>query len=169
MTNPAGNILGVRLRRETGFKFSVAGGKEGLFIPIESGFQTAPLLIAEGPTDTAALLDMGFASVVGRPSCAGGIKLLVELVRRGRGPEVVVVADGDEPGRSGADDLASVLVAYAATVRTVVPPEGVKDARGWLRAGGRRQDVEAAIRAAAARRLTVRAIAEGTQGGWMNA
>ena len=59
------------------------------------------MLICEGPTDTAALLDMGFANVVGRPSCTGGIKLLVELVCQRRSEEVVVVADGDEPGQGG--------------------------------------------------------------------
>jgi hypothetical protein len=40
-------------------------------------------------------------------------------------------------------------------VRVIVPPNGIKDARDWLRAGGTRQDVEEAIRAAAERRLRV--------------
>jgi hypothetical protein len=102
---------------------------------------------------------MGFRGVAGRPSCTGGSRLLVELVRRRPPSEVVIVADGDEPGRRGADDLASVLLAYAPAVRAIAPPEGVKDARAWLRAGGTRQDVEAAIRAAPVRRLTVRATA----------
>jgi hypothetical protein len=55
--------------------------------------------------------------------------LLVALVRRRLPPEVVVVADDDEAGRRGADNLASVLVAYAPAVRVIAPPEGVKDAR----------------------------------------
>jgi hypothetical protein len=156
MTNSDGNVLGIRLRRPNGLKFSVQGGKEGLFIPSAVDESSAsPLMVPEGPTDAAALLDMGFVNVVGRPSCTGGIKLLVEMVRRRQLPEVVVVSDSDEPGLLGAHNLATVLVAYAPVVRVIVPPNGIKDARDWLRAGGTRQDVEEAIRAAAERRLRV--------------
>lgn len=165
MTDPDGNVLGIRLRRPNGFKFAVTGGREGLFIPMTAGDDISPLLICEGPTDAGAMLDMGFRNVVGRPSCTGGVKLLVELVRRRRPPEVVIVADGDEPGRRGADNLASVLVAYAAVVRVIAPPEGVKDARDWLKTGGTWQDVEQAIQAAPVRRLTVRATTKSAQRG----
>ena len=101
MTNAYGNVLGIRLRRPNGFKFSVTGGKEGLFIPSTGVPDNCPMLICEGPTDAAALLDMGFPNVVGRPNCTGGIKLLVELVRRRQRPEVVIVSDNDKPGRQG--------------------------------------------------------------------
>ncbi len=165
MRDAGGAVLGIRLRRPNGFKFAVGGGREGLFLPAADGDGLSPLYICEGPTDAAALLDMGFRGVAGRPSCSGGIKQLVELVRGRRPAEVVVVADGDEPGRRGADNLASVLVAYAPAVRVIAPPEGVKDARAWLRAGGGRLDVEVAIRTATMRRLTVRAAARNTQRG----
>jgi hypothetical protein len=158
MTNAAGSVLGIRLRRWNGFKFSVAGGKEGLFIPAITKGDSSALLICEGPTDTAALLDLGFANVVGRPSCTGGIKLLAEFVMRRERRDVVIVADADEPGRRGADDLASVLVAFAASVRVVQPPAGIKDARDWLRAGATRVDVEQAIKEMQVRRLTVRSV-----------
>ena len=70
MTDAQGDVLGIRLRLRNGRKLSVRGSKEGLFLPagLEGGQQ---LLVAEGPTDTAALLDLGFAAV-GRPSCTGG-------------------------------------------------------------------------------------------------
>ena len=68
---------------------------------------------------------------------------------------MVIVADGDEPGRGGADNLASVLVAYAPAVRLIEPPEGIKDVRDWLRVGGRRSDVEQRIAAAGVRRLAI--------------
>jgi DNA primase len=163
MRGAAGEVVGIRLRRPDGFKFAVQGGREGLFLPATAGDGYSPLYVCEGPTDAAALLDMGFRSVVGRPSCTGGVKLLIELVRRRRPLEVVIVADGDEPGRRGADNLASVLVAYASAVRVVAPPAGVKDVRDWLRAGGGRQDVEAAIQAAPVRRLAIRAAVKSTQ------
>jgi len=159
-----GNVLGIRLRRPNGFKFAVTGSKEGLFVPSTVEADSSPLVICEGPTDAAALLDMGFRSVVGRPSCTGGIKLLVELVRRRQRPDVVIAGDNDEPGRIGADNLASVLVAYAPAVRIIAPPAEIKDAREWLRAGGRRPDVEKAIGRSPVRRLAVRGRVVGLRG-----
>ncbi|HBI47066.1 MAG TPA: hypothetical protein DDY78_30065 [Planctomycetales bacterium] len=159
MTDAGGAVLGVRLRRPNGVKFAVKGGREGLFLPATAGEKLSPLYICEGPTDTAALLQIGFSNVAGRPSCTGGIKLLVELVRRRFVSEVVILADGDEPGRRGADNLASVLVAYVPAARVVAPPQGVKDARDWLRAGAGRPEVEAAIQAASVRRLSINAAA----------
>jgi hypothetical protein len=156
MMNVLGDVLGIRLRGPDGRKFAVKGGKEGLFIPSTAEGEPGALLICEGPTDTAALLDMGFRNVVGRPSCSGGTKLLVELVRRRVPPEVVIVSDGDKPGRRGAWNLGSVLVGYA-PVRIITPPEGLKDARDWLQAGGSRRDVEQAMGAASVRRLAIRA------------
>jgi DNA primase len=133
----------------------VKGGREGLFMPIGERPDSSPLLVAEGVTDTGALLDMGFVDVIGRPSAAGGIKLLVELVRARRFPEVVIVADADTAGRQGASNLASMLVAYTRSVRVIEPPEGIKDVRDWWRAGGQRLDVEQRVADAAVRRLVI--------------
>jgi DNA primase len=153
MSNAAGDVLGIRLRLPGGRKLSVKGGKEGLFLPegIDAG---GPLLVCEGPTDTAALLDLGF-NVVGRPSCTGGVKLLVELVRKHRPEGVVIVADADAPGQRGAERLAAVLLAYSASVRIIAPPAPIKDARAWRQGGAMAADVQAAIDAAPVRRLTV--------------
>jgi phage/plasmid primase-like uncharacterized protein len=159
MTDPGGNVRGIRLRRPNGFKFSVTGSKEGLFLPAGTEADSSPLLVCEGPTDTAALLDMDFANVVGRPSCTGGVKPLVELVKQRRPAEIIVVADADEPGQRGAANLALVLVAYVSKVRIIAPPAGIKDARDWLRAGGTRKAVEEVIAEAPVRRLAVRALA----------
>ncbi len=162
MTSPTGHVLGIRLRRPDGVKFAVKGSRDGLFIPDRAGdappasaSEHTPLLIMEGPTDTAALLDMGFGNVLGRPSCMGGTRLLVELVKVREPCEVIVVADGGAPGRRGADTLASLLVAYVPVVRVIQPPDRVNDARAWLRLGGTRQDVERVIRAAPIRRLRI--------------
>ena len=122
MSDPAQHVVGIRLRRPDGTKLSVPGGKEGLFIPVgqPTGPAGARLLICEGVTDTAALLDLGFPAVVGRPSCSGGVALIVALVQERRPAEVVLMADADEPGVRGANNLASVLVAYGPAVRVVV-------------------------------------------------
>jgi phage/plasmid primase-like uncharacterized protein len=157
MTDAGGAVLGIRLRRPDGRKLAVRGGKEGLFVP--EGFDVAGgrLLITEGPTDTAALLDLGFPAV-GRPSCSSGTRLLVELVRKQNPREVVIVADADAPGQRGAERLAAVLVAYCAAVRVVAPPAGVKDARQWKQRGATAADVQAVIDAAPMRRLSMRII-----------
>ncbi len=154
MHNAAGDVLGIRLRLPGGKKLAVRGGHEGLFIP--EGFDVARglLLIAEGPTDTAALLHLGF-NTVGRPSCTGGVKLLVKVVQQHRPSGVVIVADVDAPGQRGAESLAAVLVAYCPMVRVITPPAGVKDAREWRRRGATAADVQAAIDAAPVRRLRV--------------
>jgi hypothetical protein len=147
------NVLGIRLRRLNGKKFCVSGSKEGLFIPKQSEDIGSPLLICEGPTDAAALLIMGFRNVVGRPSCRGGVKLLRDLVRLRNRPDVVIVADADEPGQIGAKTLASILVLYAPAVRIITPPNQIKDARAWLQAGGTHQDIQQAIDKAPVRRV----------------
>jgi hypothetical protein len=155
MTDYDENVLGIRLRRPDGRKLSVRGGKEGLF-RVNGLSRGGRLLIAEGPTDTAALLSLGF-DAVGRPSCTGGVKLLVDLVRRLTAAEVVIVADGDAPGQRGAENLTAVLLAYCPAVRIVTPPPGIKDARAWKRAGATAADVQAVIDAAPVRRLAVKA------------
>jgi hypothetical protein len=136
-----------------GNKLAVRGGKEGLFLP-EGIDSHGLLLIAEGPTDAAGLLDLGF-SAVGRPSCSGGVKLLVELVRTLKPSGVAIVADADAPGQRGAKTLAAVLAAYSQSVRIVMPPSGIKDAREWKRRGATAADVQAAIDAAPVRKLAV--------------
>src|SRR5262249_2108079 len=157
MTEAAGAVVGIRLRRPDGSKFAVQGRREGL-VPAATDPTDPRLLVCEGPTDTAALLDLGCTAVVGRPSCTGGIKLLVELVQRRQPDGVVIVADGDEPGRRGADNLASALLTYVPTVRVVVPTRH-KDVRAFVQAGGTREQLEQAIAAAPARRLAVRTVA----------
>jgi hypothetical protein len=164
MTDGHGQILGIRLRRPNGFKFSVTGGHEGLFVPqreyqnIGAVFSACRLLICEGPTDAAALLDMGFDNVLGRPSCSGGVKLLVRLAQKTRPDEVVIVADADDPGRLGAAHLSSALAIHVPLVRVIVPPDGIKDARAWRKSGATKQDVEQVVQMTPARQLLFRAI-----------
>jgi hypothetical protein len=155
MRGPAGQVLGIRLRRPSGRKYAVTGGHDGLFLPdaLPDG-AGGRLLVTEGPTDCAALLDLGLAAV-GRSSCTGGVRLLVELVKQRRPTEVCVIADGDAPGQRGAGNLAAVLLAYAPAVRIATPPAGIKDARQWKQRGATAADVAAVIDAAPVRRLTI--------------
>ncbi|MCC7389535.1 MAG: hypothetical protein IT431_12275 [Phycisphaerales bacterium] len=152
MSNADGVVLGIRLRTPSGRKFSVKGGKHGLHIPTGlSG--TGPLLLPEGPTDTAAALDLGFDSV-GRPGCRGAMRLIAEYIRKQNPTVAVVVADADAAGRGGAMDHAGTLACYHRDVRVIEPP--VKDLREWLRGGATAAQVNDAIERAAPSRLCVR-------------
>jgi phage/plasmid primase-like uncharacterized protein len=149
-------ITGIRLRREDGSKLCVKGSKEGLFIPTTfANIASSDLLICEGATDVAALLDCGFRAVIGRPSCLGGVKLIVELCRARRVSEVVIFADNDLPGQRGAEKLARELSLYVPRLRVVTPP--TKDVRDWKRNGANRDDIERAIAGAALVSLAIRA------------
>jgi 5S rRNA maturation endonuclease (ribonuclease M5) len=155
MSDAAGNVVGIRLRLPNGRKLAVKGGREGLFLPSDLP-DGRRLLVCEGPTDAAALLDLGF-SAVGRPSCSGGTRHLVGLLRRLAVPEVVIVADADAPGQAGAERLAAALVAYCPAVKVITPPAPHKDARAWKKAGATAADVLALIDAAPVRTLAISA------------
>ena len=135
-------VTGIRLRAEDGRKWAVAGSHNGLFWP--DGLSGAgPILICEGPTDTAALLDLGY-DAIGRPSCSGAVEMVIEVVRALRRRDVVVVADADDPGIDGADRLARALT-DAGRRPKVIRPLQCKDARAWVRDGATRAVVDCAI------------------------
>jgi hypothetical protein len=145
MTDASGTLRGIRLRAADGRKWSVRGGREGLFIPANVPIGDT-LVIVEGATDTAAMLD-AHLDVVGRPSCTGGASLLVDLVCAWQPQAAVIIADADAPGQRGARSLAARLVGYVPDgVRIVTPP--AKDAREWVRAGADRLDILDAIESA---------------------
>jgi hypothetical protein len=134
--------VGIRLRAENGRKWCITAGHNGLFWP--AGLTgVGPLLLAQGPTDTAALLDFGYDSV-GRPSCAGALGTVVEVVQRLRREDVVIVADADGPGLDGADRLARALTAAGRRPKVIRPLQG-KDARAWVQAGATREGMDAVI------------------------
>ena len=154
MTDSDGNVRGIRLRLRNGRKLAVKGGHDGLFIPSDLSVG-GRLLIAEGPSDTAALLDLGF-DAVGRPSCSGGIKLLSDRLTQLKMDEAVIVADSDQPGEQGAQNLASMLRIYVPVVKLITPPGGLKDAREWKQHGATTAEVEAVLEAAPVLRMPVR-------------
>ncbi len=152
MQGRSGAICGIRIRALSGKKFSEKGGHEGLFVPqVLKGVD--PLVICEGPTDTAALLDMDF-DAIGRPSCKGGVRLIADLVRRSPWKRHVVFADPDGVGLEGALTLARALAPLSTDVRVIVPP--AKDARAWKNTGATRQSVLTLIDAAPPIRISVR-------------
>jgi hypothetical protein len=161
-----GSVVGVRLRltrpediaRHGTTKISQAGSDgNGLFVPDQLNATGRLLCVCEGPTDCAALLDMGLEAV-GRPSQTAGRLYLYWLIHRVRPSEVCIVADRDEPGstaeqntRRGAAALADSIARWDRPVR-IIQPEGAKDVREWKAAGAMADDVFAAMEDAAPRR-----------------
>lgn len=158
MCDSAGRIIGVRLRFPNGGKISVKGGREGLFLPtglLAASPADSALLLPEGASDTAAILDLGFEAV-GRPNDRGGFFPILGLIRSRALRQVVVVADHDPAGIRGATLLAQRLRAHCADVRIIAPPRGIKDAREWKRRGATHADLARAIAAAAPMQLSIR-------------
>jgi phage/plasmid primase-like uncharacterized protein len=144
MRDEIGQAFGVRLRLPNGVKLSLPGSRNGLFFVPSAPSSDGQLFIAEGETDTAALLDLGFTAI-GRPGCRNSADLVVRFVRASKPESVVVVADNDDVGRAGALELAHRVRLHAKDVRVVAPPEGTKDARDWVKRGGQRSDVYRAV------------------------
>lgn len=155
MVDANGRTTGIHLRRSDGKKRSVTGSHLGLFVP--TGLVPADqLLVCEGQTDTAAMLDLGFAAI-GRPGCRSTVATCVALAKRLAVPQVVVVADADGVGRAGAAELAAALAVTCHDVRKIYPPDGTKDVREWRQRGATAADVGAAIEMSSPVTLGVRA------------
>ena len=131
MSDTFGKVIGIRRRFLNGGKASVKDSKTGLFIPMGLTGND-PLLLCEGPTDAAAALDLGF-SAIGRPNCNSVVKMTVKAAQDRT--EIVVVADNDRAGGTGAERLAATLALCCPCVKIIVPPDGIKDLRQWFNAG----------------------------------
>lgn len=153
MRNGREGIIGIRIRGSKG-KWCVTGSRQGLFWPegVYSG-SDYPLVIAEGPTDVAALLTMGF-DAIGRPSCMGGTEHVIEFLK-GRRRDVTILSDKDPPkerpdgsvwypGQEGAARLSQAILPYVRSLKVVKPPFH-KDVRAWHNAGATRETLLAVI------------------------
>ncbi|KKM86730.1 hypothetical protein LCGC14_1276040 [marine sediment metagenome] len=150
-----GNIIGIRLRTLDGHQFSVPGSKNGLILPLSVKADSDELLFfPEGPTDCAAMLDLGF-SPVGRASCGTGYQYIKEMIEHCN-RQVVIFADKDEakftpdgkkyfPGYDGGLKLARSIKPFVSSSRLIKPPEK-KDIRAWYLAGCTRAAVLALVK-----------------------
>ncbi len=133
MTNAAGEVLGVNVRGLDGGKWTLTGGKLGLFIPTTLPTLPDPVLVVEGASDTAAALTRGMAAV-GRAGARAGVDLLKALLRN---RECVVVGENDAdgtrwPGRDAAKSIARQLSEHwQRHVPWALPPSRFKDFRAW--------------------------------------
>ena len=136
MRDGYGNIVGIRLRNEHG-KFAVRGSRQGIFTA-DLPRQTT-LFVCEGPTDTAAAVELGLFAV-GRPNCCCGGPEIRSFARRHQCRRVVMVSDNDKPGLDGAR---KVGVEINLPFAVYVPP--AKDLREFVRLGGTRNMIESTL------------------------
>lgn len=144
MYNDVEQIVGIRLRNAAGRKWSVRGGREGIFME-PCGMFASDLFVVEGPTDTAAMIGLGL-HVIGRPSCTGAVDITVRVLMGWVPARVIIIADSDEAGMRGATRLLRELVRFHSCVLLILPPNRAhKDARDWVSSGATAEDVRAAV------------------------
>lgn len=97
--------------------------------PTVQALSAAALLIVEGPTDTAAAIDLGYR-VIGRPACVGCEDMIVQVVKSEPMVPVFIIADADEPGQRGARSLQAKL----GKAKIITLP--AKDLRAFVTSGG---------------------------------
>jgi len=133
MCDGYGNVVGIRLRSERG-KFAVRGSRQGIFLAGVPAQKT--LFVCEGPTDTAAAVELGLFGV-GRPNCCCGGPDIRTYARRHKCAKAVLISDNDKPGLDGARRVGGELgLPYAVYV------PAAKDLREFLRLGGTRAMIE---------------------------
>jgi hypothetical protein len=133
MCDGHGNVVGIRLRNERG-KFAVRGSRQGIFLMDRVAQKT--LFVCEGPTDTAAAVELGLFAV-GRPNCCCGGPEIQIYARHHSASLVVIISDNDKPGLDGARKVGGELQLPFAIY---VPP--AKDLRQFVQLGGTRAMIE---------------------------
>jgi len=179
MSNAAGQVIGLHLRPTKGGKTNAPGSRLGIFLPTSS-LQSKPLsslsssrqvardtvdgssvmrcgvtaanlqLVAEGVSDSAAALTLGFAAM-GTPGAGACVEMVVELFARRANACPCIVGDNDDAGLAGAERLREALLAAGLPCRVLFPPDGFKDLREWLIGGLTAEGLQRAIEAARVR------------------
>jgi 5S rRNA maturation endonuclease (ribonuclease M5) len=139
MRDGAGKVIGIRTRKENGEKRAYFGSQNGLFIPGSIPI-SKPLFICEGPTDTAAVLTLGYYAI-GRASCGTCARWIKQFCDLNKIWQVVIVADGDKAGLQGARKLAKDL---HRRYQILVLPQ--KDIRDYAKNGGGRVLVDSLLK-----------------------
>lgn len=118
-------LVGCRNRRRDGKKWSLKGGREGLYVGRKLDLKM-PLVVTEGATDAVAAYQAGLVNVVGRSNCMCGGRHLARLMRNNPRTPIILLADPDEVGEDYGKDLAfksgnpTIVLAGSVDVRTYV-------------------------------------------------
>lgn len=147
-------ILGLPWTDARGAKWSRRGSYSGIFFRPRSALRVqadrdvpGTLFVTEGASDTAAAISLGLWAV-GRASCNASTFFVDQYIHRHQPSKLVIVADNDTPGRTGAKRLAKSLCndlpRSLGGVEIVVPPETSMDLRDWVREGASQIDLHGA-------------------------
>lgn len=145
MFNDEKQVIGIRVRDGQGNKLAIKGSKSGIFAPMLGKAETVAY-ICEGPSDTAAALQLGFYAI-GRPSCLGQEEMIGRFVRRHGITKAVIVCDNDtkpEAAKMVASGAERLRQALRITVKTWFPP--FKDLRLFVNKGGTRDVVVSMVK-----------------------
>ena len=144
LRSPIGRICGISIRSIHGRKTCIRGSAlgSGLFVPTGLTADNE-LFLAEGASDTAALLSLGLPAV-GRPSTSTDPEVVRRYLRHQAFQRVVVVADNDPhgAGQSAAWSLANYLKHFIGC-RLLIPR--AKDVRDWIGQGTDRNQIMEAV------------------------
>jgi hypothetical protein len=146
-----GTICGIRIWKH-GAKFCLLDSQNGFFIPRGFSSDLDVVYIVEGPTDTAALLDMGL-DAIGKPNVNACTNELISWLLEHRPGLAVFVGENDNPDARGVvagidktKEQCSRATAAGLSTAFVLPPRG-KDVREWkTRYGGTRDMLELLVR-----------------------
>ena len=93
--------------------------------------EDSPILIVEGASDVLAALDLGLTAI-GRPSAKGGMVELKEMPLAGQ--KIWIIGENDSGTGKAGMQKTQVNIAYLSKdIVCVMPPEGVKDLRQWVK------------------------------------
>ena len=161
MRDEKGQVIGISLRTEDGFKYATTGSRNGLFIPATITNERA-LIICEGASDCAALMSIG-CNPIGRHSNVGGADLLAKYAHDYGHKRAYLLCDRDpddspalENTRNGAKQLVGWMRTVDVTCKVRRPPEPYKDARAWVASGATKEDVAALFKKSLAPQSTAR-------------
>ena len=128
-------IIGIQRQFTAGYKCMVSGSQLGLIVPMTM-YGGNVLFIPEGASDLACLLDMGLHGLA-RPNALVGKELVYNWLKRYNPvyKRIVIVADHDDAGIQGAEELANHIDSEAQRTTIWIPTQ--KDLRKEIEVDGK--------------------------------
>lgn len=140
-TNEDDEIIGIQRRFPDGFKCCIDGSRLGLFIPKLLFSDPTILIICEGVSDTATVLDMSYPAI-GRPNNDSCNEMVLSWLTNHKIKfNIYIMADNDEAGITGANKLSELLelpkhhIIYPMSgkdIRASVESRGKENIQKWL-------------------------------------
>lgn len=126
---------GLKIRTRDGKKLCAKGSKLGIIRSAAYKQSARTLVITEGESDLMVAAAWGF-NAVARAGCQSSVNQLAAMAT---GKRVLIVADNDKAGKTGAERLRKAIAPKAQACFVVVPP--CKDLRQWSNDGAAREDL----------------------------